>query len=104
MKTKPILTHSGGTFGVLRFDERTFLDSFLNFKPYWNHKPTNAIHAVSPGVYTTDKILYLNTISKIHLKCDIIIGSVVNGIREPKTFTFILNKLSGYKVFCETIL
>ena len=35
------------------------------------------------------------------MKCVVIEGSVVNGIREPKSFSFILDQPSGYKVFCE---
>ena len=37
----------------------------------------------------------------MHLKCDFIDGSVVNGIREPILFSFIPDKPAGYKVFCE---
>ena len=101
-KTKLTLTRFGGTFGTLRFDKKSFFHTLLGFTPYWDYKPTNAIHADAPGVYTTDKIiLNLNTINKIHLKCDCIDGSVVNGIREPILFSFVLDKPSGYKVFCE---
>jgi len=101
MKTKFILTRCGATFGTLRFDERSFFNTLLGFTPYWFYKPTNASYSDSPGVYTSDKILNLNTIDKLHLKCDVIDGSVVNGIREPILFSFILDKPSGYKVFCE---
>ena len=43
---------------------------------------------------------------KLHLKSDVIDGSVVNGIREPIFFSFILDRPSGYKVFHqpETVL
>ena len=34
MKTKLILTRFGGTFGTLRFDERSFFKTFLGFTPY----------------------------------------------------------------------
>ena len=36
------------------------------------------------------------------MKCDVIDGSVVIGIREPIPFIFILDKPSGYKAFCQT--
>ena len=103
-KVKIILTRFGSTFGTLRFDEKSFFHTILGFDPYWDYKPTNAIHADSPGVYTNDKlILNLNTINKIHLKCDIIDGSVVDGVRQPILFSFVLDKPSGYKVFCEPV-
>ena len=75
------------------------MTTLLGFTPYWDYKPTNAILADSPGLYTSDKILILSTLDKIHLKCDIINGSVVNGRREPKLFA--LDKPAGYKFFCE---
>ena len=53
------------------------------------------------SVYTDKKFLYSSTMNKIHIKDDVIDGSVVNGIREPILFSFILDKPSGYKVFCE---
>ena len=35
------------------------------------------------------------------MKCDAINGSIQDGIRQPILFSFVLNKPSGYKVFCE---
>ena len=43
----------------------------------------------------------LSTVNKIHLKCNVIDGSVVNGIREPILFSFLLNQPAGFKLFCE---
>ena len=99
-KVKLILTSFGETFGTLKFDKKSFFHTLLGFTPYWDYKPTNAIHADAPGVYTSDKIiLNLNTINKIHLKCDCIDGSIQDGVRQPIIFSFILDKPSGYKVF-----
>ena len=96
-KTKIILKYIGGLgifgLGTLRFDERSFFHTLLCFTPYWDYKP--------PGVYTSDEILNLSTVNKIHLKCDVIDGSVVNGIRQPILYSFVLDKKPGYKVFCE---
>ena len=101
-KVKLILTRFGSTFGTLRFDKKSFFHTLLGFEPYWDYKPTNAVFVVAPGVYTSDKIiLNLNTINKIHLKCDCIDGSIQNGLRQPILFSFVLDKPSGYKVFCE---
>ena len=46
-------------------------------------------------------ILNLNRIDKIHLKCDCIDGSVQDGVRQPILFSFVLDKPSGFKAFCE---
>ena len=101
-KVKLILTSFANSFGTLRFDDKSFFHTLLGFDPYWDYKPTNAIHADFPGIYTNDKdILILNTINKIHLKCDCIDGSIQDGVRQPILFCFVLDKPAGYKVFCE---
>ena len=35
------------------------------------------------------------------MKCDVIDGSVVNGLRQPILFSYVSDKKPGYKVFCE---
>ena len=35
------------------------------------------------------------------MNCDVINGSVVNSLRQPIIFSFVLDKLPGHKVFCE---
>ena len=86
----------------MRFDKQSFFHTLLGFSPYWDYKPNNSNHVLTPGVYPSDKIiLNLNTKDQIHLKCDAIDGSVVNGFRQPILFSFVLDKPSGYKVFCE---
>ena len=50
------MTRFGGTFWVLRFDKGSIFNVLLGFTPYWDYKLTIAIHADSPGVYTSQKI------------------------------------------------
>ena len=66
-KTKLSSTRFGSTFGTLRFDEKSFFHTFLGFTSFWDYKPPNAIHADSPGVFTSDKILNINIINEIRL-------------------------------------
>ena len=88
--------------GTLRFDKQSFFHTLLGFPPYWDYKPDNSNHVLTPGVYPGDKIiLNLNTINKIHLKCDCIDGSIQDGVRQPILFSFILDKPSGYKICSE---
>ena len=88
-KVKLILTRFDGTFGTLRFDNKSFLRSLLGFTSYWDYKPTNATHADSPGVYTSDKIiLNINKINKLLLECDCSDGSIQDGVRQPILFSF----------------
>ena len=88
--------------GTLRFDKQSFFHSLLGFSLYWDYKRENSNHVLIPGVYPSDKIfLKLYTIDKIHLKCDCIDGSIQDGVRQSILFSFVLDKPSGYKVFCE---
>ena len=101
-KTKINLTRYGESFMSLRFDKKSFFITLLGFEPYWDYKPIYSNHPHIPTVYISEKILNLSTTNKIHLKCDIIDGSVVNGLRQPILYSFVLDKLPGYKVFCES--
>ena len=97
MKTKIILKYKDlrENFGLatLRFDKKSFFHTLLGHDPYFGYKVQ--------GVYTSDKILNLNTTNKIHLKCVCIDGSIQDGVKQPILFTFVLDKPSGYKIFCE---
>ena len=43
----------------------------------------------------------MSTINEIHLKCDVIDGSLVKGLRQTKLDSFTFETLPGYKVFCQ---
>ena len=53
------------------------------------------------GSYKGDRPINFTGIVKIHLKCDCINGSIVNGIREPILYSFGLSSTSGHKMFNE---
>ena len=78
---------------TIRFDEKSFFSTILGFTAVWDYKHYNQ--------YISQKIVNLSSTNKIHLKCDAIDGSVVNGVRQPTLYSFALDKPSGYKVFCE---
>ena len=78
---------------AIRFDEKSFFSTILGFTAGWDYKHYNK--------YISQKIVNLSSTNKIHLKCDCIDESVVNGIRQPILYSFVLDKPSGYKVFCE---
>ena len=77
-------------FLAIRFDEKSFFSTILGFTPGWDYR-----------MYTSQKILNIGSTNKIHLKCDAIDGSVVNGFRQPILYSFVLDKPSGYKIFSE---
>ena len=80
-------------FIAIRFDEKSFFNTILGFNPGWDYKHYNK--------YTSQKLVNLGSTNKIYLKCDCIDGSVVNGLRQPILYSFVLDKLPGYKVFSE---
>ena len=73
---------------AIRFDEKPFFSSRLGFNHGWDNKHYN--ESIS------QKKLNLGSTSKLHWKCDIIIGSVVNCLRQPISYNFVLYKLPGY--------
>ena len=73
----------------------------MGFTAYWDYIPTDAVHAGSPDVYSRDTFLNITIIEKIHLKCDVIDGSLVNNLRQPRLFSFDSNKPAGCKLFGE---
>ena len=72
MKTK-LVVKSG--IIAIRFDEKSFFCNVLGFTSGWAYKHYNK--------YISQKILNLGSTNKILLKCDVIDGSVVNGLRQP---------------------
>ena len=76
---------------AIRFDEKSFFSTVLGFNPGWDYKHYNE--------YISQKNLNLGSTNKIHLKCDVFGGSVVNGLRQQILYSFVLNKKPGYKVF-----
>ena len=78
---------------AIRFDEKSFFSTILGFTSGWDYKHYNK--------YTSQKIVNLGSTNKIHLKCDCIDGLVVNGLRQSIFYSFVLDKLPGYKIFSE---
>ena len=78
---------------AIRLDEKSFFSTVLGFTSGWEYKHYNE--------YTRQKIVNLGSTKKIHLKCDVVDGSVLNGVRQPILYSFVLDKLPGYKGFCE---
>ena len=51
------------------------------------------------GKYKSEKPINLTGVDKVHLKCDCIIGSIFNGIKEGILFSFVLGKPPGHKIY-----
>ena len=92
INTKTKLDVKAGIIAI-RFGEKSFFSTILGFTSGWDYKHYNK--------YTSQKVVNLGSTNKIHLNCDCIDGSIVNGIRHPILFSFVLDKKPGYKVFSE---
>ena len=53
------------------------------------------------GTHISEKPVMITTTDKVHLKCDCVDGSIVNGIRERILFSFNLSSRPGYKIIKE---
>ena len=84
MKTKLVVRLG---IKAIRFDEKWFFSTILGFTPHWDYK-----HYYE---YTNQKIVNFSTTNKIHLKCDVIDGCVVNCLRRPILYSFVLVKPAG---------
>ena len=64
------------------------LDGIISYIIYYNK-------------YISQKNVNLSNTNKIHLKFDVIDGSIVCGNKQPIFYSFVLDKKPGYKVFSE---
>ena len=53
------------------------------------------------GLYIGNKPINITGIDKFHLKCDCIQGSIVNGVREPILYSYVLSNPPGHKIYKE---
>ena len=88
---------------TLIFTERSFFYTILGFTQSRSY-PLDDIdshYQIIPGSYESNKPINIISIDKIHLKCDCIQGSIVNGIREPILYSFALSSPPGHKIYKE---
>ena len=88
---------------TLIFTNKSFFYTIIGFTQ--SHQgPLNDIegfYQILPGSYKSDKPINITGIDKVHLKCDCIDGSIMNGIREPILYSFSLDQPPGHKIYKE---
>ena len=86
---------------TLIFTNKSFFYTILGFTQ--SHQgPLNDIdgfYQLISGSYKSEKPINITGIDKVHLKCDCIQGSIVNGIREPILYSFALDQPPGHKIY-----
>ena len=78
----------------MRFDEKSFFITVSGLTLFWDYKDYGK-------ECFSERKRKLSIINKILLKGDCIDGSVLNGVRQPKLYSFVLDEPPGYKVFPE---
>ena len=69
----------------LKFTEKSLFYTILGFTQSRSYPldDIEGFYQLVAGLYKSDKHINITGIDKIHLKCDCILGSISNGIREP---------------------
>ena len=88
---------------TLIFTQRSFFYTILGFTQARSYPldDIDGFYQLIAGSYRSDKPINITGIDKIHLKCDCIQGSIVNGIREPILYSFALSSPPGHKIYKE---
>ena len=97
VKLKPNLK----TNQTLISTNKSFFYTILGFTRLHSYplEDIDGFYQLSAGSYKSDRPINITRIDKIHLKCDCIQGSIVNGTREPILYGFALSSPPGHKIF-----
>ena len=89
------------TSQTLFFTEKSFLCTFLGFTRSHSYRldEIEGFYQLIVGSYKSGTPNNITGIDKVHLKCDCIQGSIVNGIREPLLYSFAFDQPPGHKLY-----
>ena len=88
---------------TLLFTNKSFFYTILGFTQSHSYplEDIEGFYQLIAGSYKGDKPINITGIDKVHVKCDCIDGSIMNGIREPILYSFALDQPPGYKIYKE---
>ena len=88
---------------TLIFTNKSFFYTILGFTQSHSYPldDIEGFYQLIPGSYKSEKPINITGIDKVHLKCDCIDGSIVNGVREPILYSFALDQPPGHKIYKE---
>ena len=88
---------------TLIFTEKSFFYTILGFTQSRSYPldGVDGFYQIIAGSYKSDRPINITGIDKIHLKCDCIQGSIVNGTREPILYSFALSSPPGHRIYRE---
>ena len=88
---------------ILFITEKSFFYTILGFTQSRSYPldDMDGFYQLIAGSYKSDRPFNITGIDEVHLKCDCIQGSIVNGIREPILYSFALSSPPGHKILKE---
>ena len=88
---------------TLIFTNKSFFYTILGFTQPHSYPldDIKGFYQLIPGSYKSEKPINITGIDKVHLKCNVIDGSIVNGVREPILYSFALDQPPGHKIYKE---
>ena len=88
---------------TLIFTNKSFFYTILDFTQSHSYPldDIDGFYQLIAGSYKSDKPINITGIDKVHLKCDCIQGSIVNGVRKPILYSFALSSPPGHKIYKE---
>ena len=88
---------------TLIFTNKSFFYTILGFTQSHSYPldDIEGFYQLIAGSYKSERPINITGVDKVHLKCDCIDGSIVNGIREPILYSFALDQLPGHKIYKE---
>ena len=91
------------TSQTLIFTEKSFFYTILGFTQSRSYSldDIGGFYQLIAGSYKSDRPINITGINKIHLKCDCIEGSIINGVREQILYAFVLPSPSAHKIYKE---
>ena len=83
------------------FTNKSFFYTVLGFTQsrFYPLDDIDGFYQKIAGSYKGDRPINITGVDKVHLKCDCINGSIVNGAREPILYSFALSSPPGYKIY-----
>ena len=86
---------------TLIFTRKSFFYTILGFtQSHQGHlNDIEGFYQILSGSYKSHRPINITGIDKVHLKCDCIQGSIVNGLRGPILCSFALSSPPGHKIY-----
>ena len=88
---------------TLIFTNKSFFYTILGFTQSHSYplEDIEGFYQLIAGLYKSERPINITGIDKVHLKCDCIDGSIMNGTREPFLYSFSLDQPPGHKIYKE---